>query len=63
MTDFDPRDRYDNRPMTMVQNRVRFMVRSGGYVMVRKPGAMPFVVSEKDWAKLPLLADRPEAAP
>lgn len=29
------------------------MVRSGGYVMCRRPGAKPFVLSEKDWRKLP----------
>lgn len=36
--------------------RVRLMVRSGGYVMVRRPGAMPFVLTEKEWARMPLFA-------
>lgn len=34
--------------------RVRFMARSGGYVMCRRPRAMPFVLTEKEWAKMPL---------
>ena len=28
--------------------RVRVMARAEGYAMVRRPGAMPFVVSEKN---------------
>lgn len=32
---------------------IRYMVRSGGYVMVRRPRCVPFVLSEKDWRKLP----------
>lgn len=32
--------------------KVTFMCRSGGYVMVRHPRAMPFVLSEKEWRKL-----------
>jgi hypothetical protein len=65
---FDPRDRADARlfpkrhvggkweyePLPEPHDRLRYMARSGGYVMVRKPGAMPFVLSEKEWAKLPL---------
>jgi hypothetical protein len=54
---FDPRDRQDERFIEPV--RVRLMARSGGYVMVRKPRAIPFVLSEKEWAKLPLFEARP----
>lgn len=32
--------------------RIRLMARSGGYVMVKKPRAAPFVLSEKEWAAL-----------
>lgn len=32
---------------------IRYMTRSGGYVMCRRPRCMPFVLSEKDWNKLP----------
>lgn len=32
---------------------VRFMTRSGGYVMARRPGCVPFVLSEKEWMALP----------
>ena len=34
--------------------KVRFMVRSGGYVMCRRPRAMPYVVTEKEWRALPV---------
>lgn len=34
--------------------RITFMVRSGGYVMCRRPRSLPFVLSEKQWAKLEL---------
>lgn len=65
--DFDSCDRCDGRIMPLrftskkweyhqpfIADRLRYMTRSGGYVMVRKPRAMPFVVSEKEWAKFPL---------
>jgi hypothetical protein len=29
------------------------MVTSGGYVMVKRPRATPFVITLKEWAKLP----------
>lgn len=33
--------------------KVRFMTRSGGYVMARRPRCVPFVMSEKEWNRLP----------
>lgn len=53
---FNPRDRIDLNTTSAdgALVRVRLMARSGGYVMVRKPGRAPFVMSEKQWAKLPL---------
>jgi hypothetical protein len=33
--------------------RLTPMARSRGYVMIRRPRAVPFVISEKDWLKLP----------
>ncbi len=33
------------------------MVRSGGYVMVKRPRCMPFVMAEGDWVKLPKTAE------
>lgn len=33
--------------------KLRFMTRSGGYVMCRRPRCMPYVMSEGDWRKLP----------
>lgn len=53
---FDPRDRCGSP----LPDRIRLMARSGGYVMVRKPRATPFVLTEKQWAKLPLF-NSPEA--
>jgi hypothetical protein len=35
--------------------RVKYMTHADGYVMARKPRAMPFVISEKEWRQLPLL--------
>ena len=32
---------------------LRLMVRTNGYCMVRKPGCVPFVLSEKEWRALP----------
>lgn len=64
--DFNPTDRQDAREFLKrlvggkreyhqpcLGDKIRFMARSGGYVMVRKPHCMPFVLSEKAWAKLP----------
>lgn len=33
--------------------RLRFMTNAAGYVMVRHPSAMPFVLSEQEWQLLP----------
>lgn len=43
----DPAPAYDCR------GKITFMVRSGGYVMCKRPRAVPIVLSEKDWRKLP----------
>ncbi len=40
--------------------RVRLMARSGGYVMVRRPRCMPFVLTENEWAKMPLFVELPQ---
>lgn len=34
------------------RGKITFMCRSGGYVMCRRPRAMPFILSEKEWRKL-----------
>jgi len=34
------------------RGQIRLMARSGGYCMVRRPRAMPFVLSEKEWQRL-----------
>ena len=56
---FNPADRIDLRAAVAdpKRARIRLMARSGGYVMVRKPACTPFVLTEKEWAKLPLFDD------
>lgn len=44
---FDPATAYDE------VGPIDTTVRSGGYVMVRRPGQHPFVLGESDWRKLP----------
>ena len=69
---FDPRDRayrrmvrsHDGRNWGPEEEqgdggRVRLMARSGGYVMVRRPRCIPFVLTEKEWARMPLFEIRP----
>ena len=53
---FNPADRIDLRTAVAYPKRarIRLMARSGGYVMVRKAACVPFVLTEKEWAKLPL---------
>lgn len=67
----DTRDRADHRmvPDALIKGkwtckrldpeggRLRFMARSGGYVMVRRPKCQPFVLTEKEWGKLPLFEE------
>lgn len=48
----DLRDRKDLQ--STGNERIRFMVRSGGFVMCRRPRQKPFVLTEKEWAKLPI---------
>ena len=69
----DHRDRVDARqgpesfdgkkwtygPLDAAQGRIRFTVRSGGCVMCRKPRCAPFVLTEKEWAKLPIYESNP----
>ena len=33
---------------------IRYMTRSGGYVMCRRPRCRPFALTEKEWNKLSL---------
>ncbi len=42
----DQRDAYDST------GKIMFLCRSGGYVMVKRPRATPFVLSLKEWAKI-----------
>lgn len=36
------------------RGRLTYMVHAKGYVMVRRPGRMPFVIAEKLWLSFPL---------
>lgn len=46
-------ERVDTSPGYDHLGKISHMVTSGGYVMVHRPRAMPFVMSIKEWAKLP----------
>lgn len=35
-------------------SRVTYMAHGKGYVMIRHPGCIPFVVTEKEWLAFPL---------
>ncbi len=43
----------DTRPAYDHHGKIVFMARSCGYVMARRPRCIPFVLSEKEWRKLP----------
>ncbi|MDH2239083.1 hypothetical protein N5K27_22500 [Pigmentiphaga sp. GD03639] len=43
----------DQAPAYDHLGKITFMVRSGGYVMCRRPRCMPFILSEKEWRRLP----------
>jgi hypothetical protein len=49
LTDPQPfhKSRYD------AHGEIRYMTRSSGYVMCRRPRCTPLVLSEKEWARLP----------
>lgn len=44
--DFDTSDRVDSI------GPIKLLARASGYVMVRRPRAMPFVLSEQKWSDL-----------
>lgn len=46
-------ERVDPRPAFDAIGEIRYMTQSGGYVMVRRPRCKPFILTLKDWAKLP----------
>ncbi len=53
MTGLDKRERV--RPGDkFMGGRLRYMAHAKGYVMVRRPGCIPFVMDEKDWLALPI---------
>jgi hypothetical protein len=54
MEGFDKRPRVSAISTCDKLNVLRLMARASGYVMVRRSGAKPFVLSEKDWLALPV---------
>lgn len=46
-------DPFPSSPRVYKGGELRLMVRNSGYCMVRKPGCVPFVLSEKEWRALP----------
>lgn len=45
--------KWSHRRLDPEGGRIRFMARSGGYVMARKLRAAPIILTEKEWGKLP----------
>ena len=45
-------ERVDTCPAYDHYGKILHMVTSGGYVMVKRKGARPFVLSLKEWARL-----------
>lgn len=48
-----PYDKVDTRPAKDKEGKIIFLVKSGGYVMVKRPKSKPFVLTLKEWAKIP----------
>lgn len=46
-------ERVDVAPGYDENGKIIHMVTSGGYVMVKRPRCAPFVLSLKEWAKIP----------
>lgn len=46
-------ERVDTRPGYDERGKIVHMVTSGGYVMVRRPRCIPFVLALKEWARIP----------
>jgi hypothetical protein len=46
-------ERVDSAPGYDKHGKIVHMVTSGGYVMVKRPRCMPFVLSLKEWAQIP----------
>ena len=46
-------ERVDTSPGYDEHGKIVHMVTSGGYVMVKRPRCAPFVLSLKQWAKIP----------
>ena len=44
----------DPRGAEICYSRITYMAHAGGYVMARRPGATPFVISEKLWRSFAL---------
>lgn len=46
-------ERVDTAPGYDEIGKIIHMVASGGYVMVKRPRCVPFVLTLKEWAKIP----------
>lgn len=54
-------ERVNTAPAFDQYGKIIHMVTSGGYVMVKRPRKMPFVLTLKDWAKLPKSQEKVES--
>lgn len=62
---FDTRARYGHNHATgayrAIWTKITYMVHAKGYVMARRPGCDPFVITEKQWVAFPLYDEKRRA--
>lgn len=62
MKDFDTRPRYGhNFSSVKFLSKVTYMAHAKGYVMARRPGCTPFVITEKQWLNFPIWNGQPDS--
>lgn len=58
MLAFDTRPRHGhNHNGGVFLSKITYMANAKGYVMARRPGCIPFVITEKQWLDFPLWSD------
>ena len=60
---FDTRPRYGHNyalRSPAAWTKITYLANAKGYVMTRRPGCSPFVITEKQWLAFPLWADQPD---
>ena len=63
LTDIDTRPRYGHNHNSRTVNawtKLTYMAHANRYVMVRRPGCIPFVITERQWLAFPLWENQPD---